>query len=269
MDAWKGSRHDHPRHRRHRNPRQADRPPAPHDGTRAARLQPQARRRPRPRQPRHRRRASPTALDGVDTVLHLANGRFKEADADRAADRRPRPGEDPPPLLHLDRRGRPEPVRLLQAEARVRAARSRRPASRSRSSGRPSSTTSSPTSCGRSAGCPPSSCRRRRCSRSRSTRSQPGSSSSSTPDRPGTCADIEGPEQRGVEEFATEWFTAHGRTKRIWLMSPAGREHEGVPGRRQPGQLPGYGRGPSRSTRRRTAAELARRREAADDRCYE
>jgi uncharacterized protein YbjT (DUF2867 family) len=59
----------------------------------------------------------------------------------------------------------------------------------------------------------------------------------------GRVADIEGPQQRGFEEFADEWFAAHGRQKRIWRISVPGATmrafQEGV----SLGQLPGYGRG--------------------------
>ena len=57
----------------------------------------------------------------------------------------------------------------------------------------------------------------------------------------GHVPDIEGPEQRGVEEFATEWFAAHGHPKRIWLMSLPGASMKAFQAGVSMGGLPGYG----------------------------
>ncbi len=88
----------------------------------------------------------------------------------------------------------------------------------------------------------------------------------------GRVADIEGPEQRGFEEFAAEWFAAHGQQKRIWRMSlPARRCAPSRPACSL-GQLPGYGRGTfaeyaaakcggRRKPADRTAARTVRRRD--------
>jgi uncharacterized protein YbjT (DUF2867 family) len=59
----------------------------------------------------------------------------------------------------------------------------------------------------------------------------------------GRVADIEGPQQRGFEEFAAEWFEAHGRQKRIWRMSLPGATMRAFQAGVSLGQLPGYGHG--------------------------
>jgi uncharacterized protein YbjT (DUF2867 family) len=56
--------------------------------------------------------------------------------------------------------------------------------------------------------------------------------------------DIEGPQQRSFEEFAKEWFTAHGAPdKRIWGMSLPGDTMRAFQSGASLGKLPGYGRG--------------------------
>jgi uncharacterized protein YbjT (DUF2867 family) len=59
----------------------------------------------------------------------------------------------------------------------------------------------------------------------------------------GRVDDIAGPEQRGFPEFAAEWFTAHGRQKRIWQLSVPGATMRAFQAGVSLGQLPGYGRG--------------------------
>jgi uncharacterized protein YbjT (DUF2867 family) len=59
----------------------------------------------------------------------------------------------------------------------------------------------------------------------------------------GRVADIEGPEQRGFEEFAADWFAAHGRQKRIWRLSLPGATMRAFQQGASLGQLPGFGRG--------------------------
>ena len=73
----------------------------------------------------------------------------------------------------------------------------------------------------------------------------------------GHVPDIEGPEQRGFEEFATEWFTAHGNPKRIWRMSLPGATMRAFQGGESLGELPGYGQGTFIGFAAEDAARLA------------
>jgi uncharacterized protein YbjT (DUF2867 family) len=74
----------------------------------------------------------------------------------------------------------------------------------------------------------------------------------------GRVDDIEGPEQRGFEEFAAEWFSAHGTRKRVWRMSLPGATMRAFQSGVSMGQLPGYGRGTFAEYAAADAAALAK-----------
>lgn len=73
----------------------------------------------------------------------------------------------------------------------------------------------------------------------------------------GHAPEIEGPEQRGFEEFAAEWFAAHGHPKRIWGMSLPGATMRAFQGGESLGALPGYGHGTFAEFAAEDAARLA------------
>jgi uncharacterized protein YbjT (DUF2867 family) len=57
----------------------------------------------------------------------------------------------------------------------------------------------------------------------------------------GHVPDIEGPEQRPFEDFAVEWFTAQGHLKRIWRLSVPGATMRAFQEGHHLTPLPGYG----------------------------
>jgi uncharacterized protein YbjT (DUF2867 family) len=181
------------------------------------------------------------ALDGVDTVLHLANGGFKEADETA----RLIAALDPQKMRHLfyisivgvDKNPFAYYRQKLESERRVEAsgipftilratqfhdfiARFLRPQTRMPAVILPK-TPVQPIAV-------------------QEVAARIGELVDAGPS--GHVPDIEGPEQRGVEEFAAEWFEAHGRSKRIWLLSLPGASMRAFQSGVNLGKLPGYGR---------------------------